>query len=624
MPLPLIPTQSYKTDLPTFTVLTNGEAISTGIEVIGITIEECVNKIAKATLIVKDGNTADQRFDISNTDSFSPGSVLRIMAGYHKDEQSVFEGIILRHSVKFNQGSPSLLVVECKDAAFKLARRRQNRQFSSRTDSAILGDILDLYPDIKGRVEAITRVTHANMVQYATTDWDFIVSRAEMNNLLVYNAGGEITIKDIPATDSSEPALQNLVTLGSNVYAFDAEIDASSQMSRASCYGWDPQQMEVSEDSSESGFENRLGDLDSQDLAEISGANGEGIFQHMGVSNKGRSGDVNSELTMWAKSAMSKSAMAKVRGTARIQGTHEVKPGKFVRIEGVGNKFNGNAFVSAVRHEIDPSNWYTILQFGMDAEWFYQKHSDIAELPAAGLVPAIQGLQIGTVTQISDDPLGIGRVKVKMPFLKDPVAGAESEDGVWARMITLYGGDKVGFEFFPEIDSEVILGFLNGDPRDAIILGPVHNQKRDFPNGFTPNDDNHIKGIYTRSGMKLEFDDQKVAFILETPKGNVIEVTEDGNMIRFIDAKGMGIEINPQNVFIGKENGHTKLGSQPLVLGDALYQLLKKLLTSFTMPIVPQAPAGTLSLLNIVQIQQAILELEQIRSDHVRITKNNR
>jgi Rhs element Vgr protein len=624
MSMTLTPTQSTKTDLPTYTLLADGKAISLAVAIVGISVEECVNKIAKATIMIKDGNFADQSFEHSSEDNFSPGAVLQIMAGYHRNEQQIFKGVIIRHSVKFSEGASSMLVVECKDVAFKMARRRQNRQFRKSTDREIIGNILAQYSDIRAEQIALTKVTHAEMVQYYTTDWDFIVSRAEVNNLLVYNTNGEVAIQEIPASDSGADVLENLVTIGSNVYAFDAEIDATTQLSRATCYGWDPQQMEVSEDAVAQGFVNRLGNLKSEQLADIGGDNSAFIFQHVGVSNKGTTGDTSSELEMWAKSAMSKSALSKVRGTARIQGTHKITPGKFVRIEGGGSKFNGNAFVTAVRHEIDPSNWFTTIQFGLDPEWFYQKHTDVTDLSASGLVPAIHGLQVGTVMQISDDPLKIGRVKVKMPFLSAPVERAASEDGVWARMVALYAGDGVGFEFFPEIGAEVILGFLNGDPRDAVILGPVHNQKRDLPKGFKPNDDNNIKGIYTRSEMKLEFDDKEVSFTVETPKGNIFEMTEDGNVIRLVDAKNMGIEINPKNVFIGKENGHSKLGSQPTVMGDSLYQLLKKLLTSFTLPVCPQAPAGTLTLLNIAQIQQAILELEQIRSDHVRITKNNR
>ena len=620
--------KNTKTDLPTFSVLSDGLQISTAIQVIGVCVEECVNKISIATLTIKDGDLSKQQFEISNTDDFAPGREIKILAGYHNDNLEIYKGIVVRHSVKYANGYPSVLIIECKDPAFKMARRRQNRQFSSKPDSEIITDIINKYADVSVGTIDTTTYNHPEMVQYYATDWDFVLCRAEVNNQLVYNSAGTISVQSIPSAVTPANTVQDFfLQYGQNIFSIDAEIDVTSQLQKATCYGWDPQDMVVNEDSSETGFPDALGNLTSGELAEISGVNSEYIYQHVGVSNKTESGETqanSSELAEWAKSAMFRSSLSKICGTVKIQGTNELEIGKFVELRGVGDKFNGLAFITGIRHDIDPANWYTTVQFGINYEWFYEKHQDISEIAAAGLVPDIKGVQIGEVLSIEGDPMGIGRIKVKYPFLDgQSVQGAESQDGIWARMMTPYAGENIGIEFYPDVGSEVLLGFFNGDPRDPVVIGPLHNQVKELPEDFTPTDDNYIKGIYTASGMKLVFDDKEVSFKVETPNGNFIEITEDGDKIRLISKKSKkGIEINPDNVFVGKESGHSTSGSEAAVLGDQLYLLLKKFLQSLTVPIVPQATAGVLQLLNQPAIQQAISDLEQIRSKHVRISKD--
>jgi uncharacterized protein involved in type VI secretion and phage assembly len=80
----------------------------------------------------------------------------------------------------------------------------------------------------------------------------------------------------------------------------------------------------------------------------------------------------------------------------------------------------------------------------------------------------VQGLQFGLVTQIENDPDGEFRIQVRLPVidLQSP--------GIWARVATLDAGQDRGTFFLPEIDDEVIVGFVNDDPRDAVVLGMLH------------------------------------------------------------------------------------------------------------------------------------------------------
>ena len=78
----------------------------------------------------------------------------------------------------------------------------------------------------------------------------------------------------------------------------------------------------------------------------------------------------------------------------------------------------------------------------------------------------IQGVVVGVVTNNSD-PVGLGRVKVKYPWLGDQVESA------WCRVAAPMAGGERGFYFIPEINDEVLIAFEHGDPSAPIFVGAL-------------------------------------------------------------------------------------------------------------------------------------------------------
>ncbi|HSF56048.1 MAG TPA: hypothetical protein VLA71_19990, partial [Algoriphagus sp.] len=111
---------------------------------------------------------------------------------------------------------------------------------------------------------------------------------------------------------------------------------------------------------------------------------------------------------------------------------------------------------------------------------------------------------------------------------------------------------------------EVIVGFINEDPRDPVILGKLYSSAKPAP--FTQNDDNHQKGIVTRSQLKLVFDDEKKSISIETPNGNKITLSDDEGSILLEDENGNkvtlssdGISLDSAKDIILKASGDVKI-----------------------------------------------------------------
>ena len=177
----------------------------------------------------------------------------------------------------------------------------------------------------------------------------------------------------------------------------------------------------------------------------------------------------------------------------RFQGFGGVTAGDVVEVTGIGKRFAGKQYVAGRAPHVRQR------QLG-DRRRLRPRPGDSTppptrspRQPAGGLLPAVNGLQIGIVTALQDDPDGEDRIKVRLPLVSD------SEEGVWARLATLDAGDERGTFFRPEIDDEVVVGFLDGDPRFPVVLGQCHSSAKPAPE--PAKDDNHVKG-YVRAARR--------------------------------------------------------------------------------------------------------------------------
>ncbi len=519
-------TQS-STDLPTFTVLVDGEDLGGLYGILGVVVTKAINKIPKARLVLADGDVALQDFEISSSDMFVPGKKIELKAGYHNEEETIFEGIIIRHSIKSIENKNPVLQIDMRDQAVKMTVGRKNRYFTSLKDSEIIEELINAN-GLEPHVES-TDAEHSEMVQYYTTDWDFMIARAEVNGKLVFVDDGNVAVKK-PDLDQ-DPVLR--VGYGRNVISFEAGMDARDQLSLSRSTSWDYSGQVLAEEEGGDPGVKEPGNIPAKELAGVIGLDA-WMQQHGGRVE-------SDELKAWSESKMLKSRLAKVKGRVRIPGFSEVKPGDMIHIQGFGERFNGPAFVSSIHHQkATDTSWTTDIEFGMDQEWFINKYDDIVARQASGLVPPIHGLQVGVVTNIHEDPEGEDRIKVRMPLI-DP-----ADEGVWARMTSLDAGKNRGLVFRPEIGDEVIVGCINDDPRDPVILGMVHSSAK--PSPIEAEEENNTKGIVTRSELKMFFDDDKKSIIIETPNGNKWELSDDSGTVRIEDENGNKVSLSSDGI----------------------------------------------------------------------------
>ncbi|MBY5456435.1 type VI secretion system tip protein VgrG [Rhizobium leguminosarum] len=520
-----IPTPSTP-DVCTVALLVGDKEIPSWFHILSVTVNRELNRIPSASIQIEDGEAAKATFAASNAEYFLPGKAIEIQLGYRAQNQTVFKGTIIKQRIKVRK-SGNVLSVECFADVVKASSGHKSRYFVDKTDSDIMGEVLDSHGLAK-EVEA-TSATLGQVVQYDATDWDFLLCRAEANGQVVMVEDDKVRVA-VPAADGS-PALQ--ISYGSTVLELDAEIDARWQSKGIKASAWSAADQALVEADGNEPSTPAAGNIAAIDLAKVLGDNIDEI-RHGGAID-------TAQLQTWVDARLLRMRLSRLRGRARCQGFAAVLPGKIVEITGIGERFEGKLYVSGVRHNVSAGNWETDVQFGLNPELFAETHN-LRPLPAAGLLPTASGLQIGVVTALENDPEGEDRIKCRLPLV------GSNEEGIWARLATLDAGEKRGTFFRPEIDDEVVVGFLNDDPRDPVILGMCHSSAKAAPE--PAKDTNHHKGYVSREKLKLTFDDDKKIIGLETPAGNSFALSEDAKGIVLKDQNGNKITLDDSGITI--------------------------------------------------------------------------
>ena len=524
-----------KMDVVSLTIRIEDEKISRQYHVVTATIQEEINKIPSATLVIVDGEASKQDFPIESTGDFAPGKKIEISLGYMNDDKDdsenyLFTGIIVTVTSRVNNNCCELNI-ECKDETVKMTINKSNAYFDKNITASQVAEQLLNKNQIEGPEIDSVKIKHEQIVQSNMTDWDFMIGRIDAVGMICVIHNGKVSIRELKVKEQTEQEKEKMLTLmhGKNILEFNADKDSRIRNQEVKTVSWDFKEQKI-----------------------VEGTNSDSVVEEKDTESKPVTSGfemrspvymTKEEADVIAKTKKIKQDLSGIKGKVKYTGRvdKQVLPGDFVQMSGVGKSFEGYHFVSAVQHVYEDGSWTTEATLGWNEQFFSEQTNPQHSASATGQPSSIQGLQIGIVTSIEDSE-GQYRVQVKFPSVN------EKGEGIHARVATLDAGDKRGTFFRPEIDDEVVVGFINDDPSHPVILGMMHSSAKASP--LEPEKENNLKGYVSRSEIKLLFDDDKSSVTIQTPGKRIFEMDDDSGTITVKDADGNKVIMKQDSITI--------------------------------------------------------------------------
>lgn len=183
--------------------------------------------------------------------------------------------------------------------------------------------------------------------------------------------------------------------------------------------------------------------------------------------------------------------------------------------------WNRKYLLTAVTHHAEQIPPYRARDTGQGIGYsnrFTAISSDVVFKPALTITkPRIFGPQTAVVVGPSGEEIyidALGRIKVRFFWDKQNTRSSIT-DTTWVRVAQSWAGNGWGAYFWPHVNDEVVVQFLNGDPDNPVITGSVYNGVN-VPKYALP-DNSTRSGLVTRSSKggtaqnanELRFEDKK-------------------------------------------------------------------------------------------------------------------
>ena len=169
---------------------------------------------------------------------------------------------------------------------------------------------------------------------------------------------------------------------------------------------------------------------------------------------------------------------------------------------------------------------------------------ELLEIPFAGL---FTGGYLAEVINL-DDPESLSRVQLRVLNFD----GVDSHDGpIWARVACAFAGNNRGAFLLPDVGDEVLVVFVNGDPRFPVVVGGLWNGSSTSPETISGGR-NRKKVIRSKNGVKLTMDDQdgQEQFIAETPGGQKVTLKDGPGAVWIEDSNGNSVKLETAGITV--------------------------------------------------------------------------
>jgi phage protein D/phage baseplate assembly protein gpV len=447
-------------------------------------------------------------------------------------------------------------VVRGYDLLHRLAAGRKTKTFENVTYSDVVKDIAD-EAGLDAKVDD-SGGTIDHVIQPNVSDLDFVYQLGRRvgfdvgvdEEKLLFKKPGSSKDAPGPGDPDSEKATQ--LVWSHNLLEFRARMSGVAQVTEVKVRGWDVKSREAVIGQADAETTSASISMSPADLAGAVGGETLVVVDRP-VGDQGAADDL-------AKAIAEQVASAAYEATALVVGSPLLKAGVAVSISEVDPALAGDWVITTARHEFGNGPYRTHLEFSG------RQDRSLHGLVAGGLSTpvartSIPGVVVGIVTD-NDDPDGLGRVKVKYPWL------ADDAESYWARLARTGAGEDYGFIWIPESGEEVLVAFEQGDIAYPFVVGSLWNGQAKPPSklmdGIIDSDGKVLKhAIISPGGHSVIFydsdDDAGMMLVTKDKSVRIVLGQSDKRMKLYCD--GAKLEIETTGDLSLKADGAVKIES---------------------------------------------------------------
>lgn len=277
---------------------------------------------------------------------FALGDEIAIQLGYTDSAlRPVIAGEVTALEIECTASGLPRLTVRGYDRRHRLQRGRQVRTFAKKKDSEIAQQIAR-ERGLSARV-VDSKTTHEYVVQANQTDLAFLQERARRIHY-------EVVVEDKvlhfrPVAYDSAPVLS--LSIDNELSEFRAQLSSAGQASRVKARGWSVKDKKAVV-AQASNFPSMGGQASGAALVRKAFGEAEELMTWEPVESQ-------QEADARAKARLASVALGFVRGEGACPGRTDLRAGKVIEITGVGKRFSGPYYVTAVSHHYGPDGYST-------------------------------------------------------------------------------------------------------------------------------------------------------------------------------------------------------------------------------------------------------------------------
>jgi phage protein D len=330
----------FDTLAPDFRIEIDGREVPEALraDLVNVRILADVETAGMCAISLECWDSVEMKVKWIDDDLFREGKGIVVHMGYRDQVTELFNGEISGLEPEFHTSEAPLLTVRGFDRRHRLMKQKKSKSYMKMKDSDIASQIAS-DAGLAAKVDD-TKVTFDHVFQHNQTDLEFLQQRAERLGYEVLVDAKTLHFRSRVVTGTETLVLRREIEL----LEFYPRSTTMNQVADVTVRGWDPRQKK------EVVGKSRPGDVRGRMGATTGPAAMQRSFQGAATLQVRSPVSSQAEADAMAAGLMKEIALAHVTGDGVCIGSPELRPGKLVKIEGIGQRFSGLYYVTAVEH----------------------------------------------------------------------------------------------------------------------------------------------------------------------------------------------------------------------------------------------------------------------------------